>query len=109
MKNKREDIHSKFFRKRLKFFEGKFLFTKIQCLTVRLEMKLELDEFKTGTKNVMLKVVFEETTNFWLDKDKGKATWVPKYEEVKKIEKALEVINSGNKVVNSINARSAVR
>ena len=67
-------------------------------------MKLELDEFKTGTNNVMLKVVFEESTNFRLLKDEGKATWVPKWKEVQKILKALEVIDSGNKMVNSVNA-----
>jgi len=62
-------------------------------------MKLELDEFKTGTNDVMLKVVFEESTNFWLAKDKKKATWVPKLEEVDRINKALEVIDSGNKAL----------
>ena len=75
-------------------------------MTVRLEMKLELDEFKTGTKNVMLKVVFEESTNFRLEKDKRKATWVPKFEEVERIQKALKVVDSGNKVVNHKNVRN---
>lgn len=70
-------------------------------------MKLELGEFKKGIKNVMLIVVFEESTNFWLDKDKRKATWVPKYKEVEKIQKALRVIDSGNKVANSTNVRNA--
>jgi len=70
-------------------------------------MKLELGEFKKGTKSVMLIVIFEESTNFRLEKNKGKATWVPKYEEVEKIQKALRVIDSGNKVVNSINVRNA--
>ena len=69
-------------------------------------MKLELDEFKTGVNNIMLKVVFEESTNFRLDKDKGKATWVPKWEEVERILRALKVIDSGNKMVNSINVRN---
>ena len=72
-------------------------------------MKLELDEFKKGTRNVMLKVVFEESTNFRLDKDKGKATWVPKCKEIERIQKALEVIDLGNKVVNSMNARNVER
>jgi len=74
-------------------------------LTVRLEMKLEL-EFKTGTRNIMLRVVFEESTNFRLEKDKGRATWVPKCEELERIQKALKVIDLGNKVVNSINVRN---
>jgi len=65
-------------------------------------MKLELDEFKTGIKNIMLKVVFEESTNFRLEKDEEKATWVPKWEEVERIVKALKVIDSGNKMANSI-------
>jgi hypothetical protein len=70
-------------------------------------MKLELDEFKMGIKNIMLKVVFEESTNFRLEKDKGKATWVPKLEEVETIFRALKVIDSGNKMVNSANVRNA--
>jgi len=62
-----------------------------------LKMKLEIDEFKTGNHNIMLKVVFEKTSNFWIEENEGKATWVPKMEEVRKIFKALKVIDSGNK------------
>ena len=69
-------------------------------------MKLELDEFKTGVKNIMLKVVFEESTNFRLEKDEGKATWVPKWEEVERILRALKVVDSGNKMVNSKDVRN---
>jgi len=69
-------------------------------------MKLELDEFKTDN-NIMLKVVFEETTNFRLRKDKGQATWVPKWEELERIVRALNVIDSGNKIVKSINVKNA--
>jgi len=68
-------------------------------------MKLEVDEFKTGSKDIMLIVVFNESTNFRLVKDEGKATWVPKWEELERILRALTVIDSGNKMVDSTNAR----
>ena len=69
-------------------------------------MKLELDEFKTGNNDIMLKVVFEESTNFRLEKNKRKATWVPKWEEIERILRALKVVDSGNKMVNSSNVRN---
>jgi len=66
-------------------------------------MKLELDEFKTGFRNIMLKVVFQSDSNFWIDKKKGIATWVPRWEELEKILKALQVIDSGNKKIREKN------
>ena len=60
-------------------------------------MKLEVDEFKTGFRNIMLKVVFKESSNFRIDEEKGIATWVPKWAEIEKIFKALKVIDIGNK------------
>ena len=54
-------------------------------------MKVEVRRFKDG--RMMVTVVFEQTSNFWIDSE---ISWVPTFEEVELITKSLRAIDGYN-------------
>ena len=55
-------------------------------------MKVEVGRFKD--RKLMVKVVFEPTSNFWKDS----LTWVPTFEEIDRILKTLVGIDTVNRI-----------
>ena len=57
---------------------------------------------KTVSGKILLIVEFEKSSNFWIE-DAKRATWSPRWKELKDILHALKVVDVGNKELHDDN------